>query len=206
AEELGDLGRQFGPVQSVIVLAQHIVDPIQLVRFHASGAYEDSRIAASVSNALLRDACWRVVATVRRAGYHAAILRNQRYGVDEPRHDVSFKKAGALAGLGAFGKSQLLIHRDWGPWIWLGAVATDAPLAPDSPIEYSPCSECSRCLQVCPKGALSENGIDREKCRGTRQISPMGWIGCEECLRACPVGVAPPRLGDDMWEHGRPRP
>ncbi|HUX24808.1 MAG TPA: type II toxin-antitoxin system RelE/ParE family toxin [Burkholderiales bacterium] len=46
AEELGDLGRQFGPVQSVIVLAQHIVDPIQLVRFHASGAYEDSRIAA----------------------------------------------------------------------------------------------------------------------------------------------------------------
>jgi len=204
-EELGELGAQFGPVRSVIVLAQHIVDPVQLVRFYAGGTYRDSRVVASFCDALLRDACWRVVEMVREAGYRAAVLRNQRYGVDDPRHGISYKKAGVLAGLGAFGKSQLLIHREWGPWVWLRAVVTDVQLPPDAPIDFSPCDGCSLCIAACPSGALTEAGFDRAACEGfysaadlarcgAGRISPLGRLDCAECVWACPIGVAPPRL------------
>lgn len=205
AGELGDLGTRFGPVRSVIVLAQHIVDPVQLVRFYAGGTYRDSRVAASFCDALLRDACWRVVEMVREAGYRAAVLRNQRYGVDDPRHSISYKKAGVLAGLGAFGKSRLLIHPEWGPWIWLRAVVTDVRLPPDAPIDFSPCDGCSLCIAACPSGALTEGGFNRAACDGfssaadlsscgAGHISPLGRFDCGECVWACPIGTAPPRL------------
>jgi ferredoxin len=211
AEEAGALGAQFGAIRSVIVLAQRIVDPVQLVRFYAGGTYDNSGVAASFCDALLRDACWRVVEIIREAGYRAAVLRNQRYGVDDPRHSISYKKAAVLAGLGAFGKSQLLIHPEWGPWIWLRAVVTDAPLAPDARTDFSPCDDCSLCIAACPSGALTEDGFNRAACEGFasdglslcggRRISPLGRFNCGKCVRACPIGLAPPLLIEGAGGH-----
>ncbi len=204
AEELGELGEAFGEVKSVVVLAQRIVDPIQMVRFHSAPSYRESRVSASFADAMLRDACWHAKHTLEGAGWKAAIPRNQRYGTPDPKHSVSYKKAGVLAGIGAFGRNQLLIHPEWGPWLWLRTVVTDAPLPTDGRLDFSPCDDCGRCLSVCPKGALSEDGIDRDACQrsvgeepegsATLRLSTYGRINCEECMRACPVGEAPPRL------------
>jgi len=202
AEELGELGAQFGPVRSVIVLAQRVIDPIQTVRFNSRGSYQESHIAASFGDAMLRDACWRVVEILRKAGFRAAVPRNLRYGAPDPRHGLSYKKAAVLAGLGVLGKNQLLIHPQWGPWLYLRTVVTDAPLPADSQNGFSPCTDCSRCLEACSSGALSEQGFDRSACEfsyktvseGAVRLSPHGQINCEECMRACPVGVVPPRL------------
>jgi epoxyqueuosine reductase QueG len=205
-EELGDLGRSFGPVRAVVVLAQRIVDPVQTVRYLGRRLDRRPDIAASLGDALLRDACWRVVEVLRGAGAKAAIPRNMRYGAQEPSHRISYKKAGVLAGLGTFGRNQLLIHPEWGPWLHLRTVITDAPLPASWPLTITPCSDCDACLFACPSGALSEEGIDREVCRNRvgengvpldRRLSPFGQINCEECLRACPVGIAPPRLEPD---------
>ena len=203
AEELGALGEAFGQVNSLVVLAQHITDPVQRVTFRTGSDYRGSRVVTCLADAMLRDACWRVAHTLEASGWKAALARNLRYGASDPRHRISYKKAAVLAGLGALGKSQLLIHPEWGPWIWLRVVVTDARLAPDAPIDFSPCEGCSRCIEACPVGALSPDGIDRDICEKVAEmpqspivlsLSPHGHINCEECLRACPVGTAPPRL------------
>ena len=110
AEELGELGEAFGEVNSVLVLAQHIIDPIQTVRFYRGPVYQESLVATSFADAMLRDACWRAAEMLEVAGWKAAIPRNLRYGAPDPRHNVSYKKAAVLAGFGAFGRNQLLIH------------------------------------------------------------------------------------------------
>jgi ferredoxin len=206
AEEFGELGRSFRPIRSVIVLAQRIVDPIQTVRFQSSGSHHESQVAASFGDALLRDACWRVVGILAEAGHQGVILRNMRYGFPDPRHGVSYKKAAVLAGLGAFGRNQLLIHPQWGPWLYLRAVATDALLPTDSQSSFSPCADCRRCIEACPAGALLEQGFHRPACElfykktgmGELRLSPHGHINCDECMRACRVGTAPPRLGGSL--------
>jgi ferredoxin len=208
AEELGELGSAFGPVRSVVVLAQRIVDPVQMIRFFSGVVHAESRIAASFGDSLLRNACWSVVDMLHHAHHNAAIPRNLHYGEEGPGHRISYKKAGVLAGLGAFGKNQLLIHPEWGPWMCLRAVITDAPLPPGKPIEFSPCTGCGDCLTACPYGALTASGIDREACRAVvgyvmqspnvTRLSPHGQINCHECMRACRVGTAPPRLGGSL--------
>ncbi len=206
-EELGELGASFGPVRSVVVLAQRIVDPVQEVRFFAGESYTDSQVAVSLADASLLHTCWQVAQMIERAGHAAAIPRNQRYGGERrPTHRISFKKAGARAGIGVHGRSQLLIHPEWGPWMWLRAVVTDAALPTGKPIAFSPCEGCERCVAACPAGALIMDPphIDRERCSpgGGRhnstavRLSPHGQINCDECMRACPVGTAPPRLGE----------
>jgi epoxyqueuosine reductase QueG len=97
-----------------------------------------------------------------------------------------------------------------GPWLYLRTVVTDAALPPDMQINFTPCEECARCLLTCPSGALTEMGYDRQRCEerhgplgpGTANIhlSPHGWIMCEECRRACPVGIAPPKLRIEGFE------
>jgi epoxyqueuosine reductase QueG len=207
-EELGELGASFGPVRAVVVLAQHIVDPVQMVRFFSGVAHGESRVATSFADSLLLHACYAVTRLLEKAGRRAAIPRNLHYGEEGLDHRISYKKAGVLAGLGALGRNQLLIHPEWGPWMSLRAVITDAPLPPGRRLDFSPCDDCGDCLAACPCGALSATGIDREACRANvgfamqsphvTRLSPHAQVNCHECMRGCRVGAAPPRLGGSL--------
>jgi epoxyqueuosine reductase len=110
----------------------------------------------------------------------------------------------ARAGLGWFGKNTMLLLPGAGSWAFLCEVILDLPLQPDAPVRKS-CGACTRCLDVCPTGALVAPGVlDNPRCisyltielkeRIPRHLRPLmgDWVfGCDDCQDVCPVNRRP---------------
>ncbi|NUN51396.1 MAG: tRNA epoxyqueuosine(34) reductase QueG [Planctomycetaceae bacterium] len=105
-----------------------------------------------------------------------------------------------LAGAGWQGKSAMLLVPGFGPWVMLGAIATDLEVEPGASLRKS-CGSCTRCLAACPTGALSPAGhvLDSRLCISYHTIENRGpiphalrpkfgdWIfGCDVCQEVCP--------------------
>ena len=68
------------------------------------------------------------------------------------------------AGLGWIGKNGNLIHRRRGSWLLLGHLLTTVELPANEP-SPSLCGSCSRCMEACPTGAISEPFVvDSRRC------------------------------------------
>lgn len=108
----------------------------------------------------------------------------------------------AISGMGWLGKSTMLLAPGFGPWVLLGAIATDLEIAPDRPLKKT-CGSCARCIVACPTGAISAEGnvLDARLCISYHTIENRGaiplelrakfgdWVfGCDDCLTSCPVG------------------
>jgi epoxyqueuosine reductase len=103
------------------------------------------------------------------------------------------------AGLGWQGKHTCVVSREFGSWLFLGAIFTTLELEPDAPAQYS-CGSCNRCIDICPTNAFDGAGkIDARKCISYLTIENKGQIplefrkaignriyGCDDCLAVCP--------------------
>lgn len=110
------------------------------------------------------------------------------------------------AGLGFYGKSTMLITREYGTWVFLGEILTDLELQPDEPWTGT-CGQCTRCIDACPTGALvAPYTLDSLRCLSyvtqmkgyipEEYREPLGnmLFGCDICQDVCPYNRRP-RLG-----------
>jgi len=79
--------------------------------------------------------------------------------------DINHKTIAAIAGLGGIGLSLLLVTPEFGPFIRLGTIVTDAALSSDQPLAENPCDLCGLCRDACPAKAIQEDGsLDYSAC------------------------------------------
>ncbi|SMQ85778.1 epoxyqueuosine reductase [Devosia lucknowensis] len=109
------------------------------------------------------------------------------------------KPLAEAAGLGWQGKHSVLVSRDFGSWLFLGAILTSADLPVDIPHQES-CGSCTRCLDICPTNAFpAPFQLDARKCLAYYSVEHKGQIprqfrrpmanriyGCDDCLAVCP--------------------
>jgi epoxyqueuosine reductase len=108
----------------------------------------------------------------------------------EGRAILSLRHAAMLAGLGKLGRNSLLINKDYGNMIQIGALLTDKKIEPDPLADYEACPpKCRICLDSCPQRALTGETVIQKLCRPISNFrTEKGYIikKCFECRRKCP--------------------
>ncbi len=72
--------------------------------------------------------------------------------------DVSARHSAVAAGLGSFGRNNLVLHPRFGSRVIFTEVLTDLELPGDPPLEERLCDDCMECVETCPSGALEVEG------------------------------------------------
>jgi epoxyqueuosine reductase len=117
------------------------------------------------------------------------------------------KDAAVLAGLGVFGRDNLLITPEYGPRIRLRGIFMEADLEPTLRLEgFDPCVTCSKpCQRICPRTAFRGGSYERTLCKQEQDQLDVDFemldgalLGldepsevtkyCRACELACPVG------------------
>lgn len=128
----------------------------------------------------------------------AHLYCDRRAGSDGRPVFADFVTLARACGLGVPSRLGLLLHRDFGPWWSVRALALtrlELPAtghASAAAVEpgFDPCSGCSApCESACPGAAVGVAGFDVARCASQRLRSETCAVGCA-ARRACPVGGA----------------
>jgi epoxyqueuosine reductase len=112
---------------------------------------------------------------------------------------VMEKPLAQAAGLGWQGKHTNLVSREFGSWLFLGAIYSAADLPRDEP-DGDHCGSCTACQEICPTAAFpAPYKLDARRCISYLTIENKGPIphefrkaignriyGCDDCLAVCP--------------------
>jgi epoxyqueuosine reductase len=181
-------------VRSVIMLGLNYGpdgDPLKILRSRDRGAisvYARGDDYHEIIKARLKAlARWLIV----QAGGDARVFVDTAAVMEKP--------LAASAGIGWQGKHTNLVSRQFGSWLFLGAIFTTLDLPPDAP-ESDHCGTCQACLDICPTAAFpAPYRLDARRCISYLTIEHKGPIprelrpaignrifGCDDCLAVCP--------------------
>jgi epoxyqueuosine reductase QueG len=103
---------------------------------------------------------------------------------------LSLKHAGYLAGLGIIGKNTLLVNKEYGNLMRLGAIVTDALLTGDPVEDFVFCKDsCNLCLKSCPANAMDGTTVVQKHCRPISCVKNKKGeqlYVCSTCRKVCP--------------------
>lgn len=111
-------------------------------------------------------------------------------------HEIIEQKCLEMTGLAYHAKNNLMIHKDYGSYFFIGLVATKDHY-PERIVENTDtCGDCDICIRACPVDALS-SGFDVTKCLSAANQSKRPLkeheikansllLGCDICQRVCP--------------------
>ena len=194
AERRGDPKVLWPEARSVIMLGVNYgpdSDPMQALQAKTIGnisVYARNRDYHELIKGRLKDLAGLLA---RRAGADVKVFVDTAPLMEKPLAEA--------AGIGWQGKHTVLVSREFGSWLFLGAILTTADLPPDTPHEES-CGSCRRCLDICPTNAFpAPFQLDARKCLAYLNIEHQGPIphafrapmgnriyGCDDCLAVCP--------------------
>jgi epoxyqueuosine reductase len=112
---------------------------------------------------------------------------------------VMEKPLAQAAGLGWQGKHTNLVSREFGSWLFLGAIFSASDLPHDA-ADVDHCGTCNACQEICPTAAFpAPYKLDARRCISYLTIENKGPIprefrkaignriyGCDDCLAVCP--------------------
>lgn len=175
---------------SVIVVG-HEMD-INLV-----STYPSALAGASVGNGYSKETATaqQLAQYIRLLGYEAIASMN----------DTSLVIPYAIkAGLGEYGRNQMVLTPEFGPRQRFSKIFTNMPLSHDKPISFGvkkTCDTCTRCAEACPPKALpfgepEEGGPNKSSIKGIVKWTAncekcfSYWVkmktDCAICMRVCP--------------------
>ena len=120
-------------------------------------------------------------------------------GVDN--HPYDERLAATLAGVGFFGKNQLIINKKLGSYMFLGIVLIDLKIDKEFILDLADdCGTCDICIKACPTNALEEGRYHLQKCISyfnqekvaltDEQIDVNHCLfGCDICQVVCPKNI-----------------
>lgn len=158
-----------------------------------------SRYAVSADYHLITGAIMEKITAALRESYPANVFES--FVDNSPLPEV---RCAVNAGLGVLGRNALFINPVYGSWVFLGEIVTDRYFPPAAP-ETAVCCGCGKCVEACPVGAITGNGIERERClsflsQKKGDLPPevaekmaeynCAW-GCDICQKVCPMNAHP---------------
>ena len=183
--------------RTVVMLALNYgpaVDPLAALERKDRGAisvYARNRDYHGVVKGKLKTLAAWLVAAVRPQAVEVKVFVDTAPVMEKP--------LAAASGLGWQGKHTNLVSREFGSWLFLGAIFTDLELPADEG-ERDHCGICRACLDACPTAAFpAPYKLDARRCVSYLTIEHTGTIarelrplignriyGCDDCLAACP--------------------
>jgi len=149
--------------------------------------------------------------------YMKTIKSDFNYRVCVDTSPLMEKQWAMRSGIGWIGKHTNLITRDYGSWLFIGAILIDFEIEADEFYSDNLCGTCTACIDECPTDAIIEPYIlDSNKCISYLTIEHRGDIpdnmkgkldnsiyGCDICQEVCPWNIKFEKLTEDVNFHPR---